>query len=302
MTRDFEKEYRQYADSSVPDLWGRIEASIDEKEKNTKKTSTVTYIRKYSPFIAAAACVLLTIGAVRFINRPKNTASEAAATAPMESAASAMESAAPEMESAAPATEEAAPAKDSADSFAAEAEMNEAAAETSGSYDMAAEAEYEGPAYESSEAPSESSLGAGASDDFAVNSEEAAEMVSEAEASEEPAESAISGGSEKDRNKQGLKYDDDISGLSSFSITAIICTVDKLPSSASKTGTQNFTVKVADALESDFDKGQILKVSAEPDVYKTVKDLSGAEGKKEFIILLADDGSNGYTVLAADEK
>ncbi len=95
MTRNFEEEYKRYADNNVPDLWDRIEKAIDEKEvkKSSDKKKITVFVSKYSGIAIAAACVLLSIGALRMIKSNTShadsaamapAAAEAAAEAPAE--------------------------------------------------------------------------------------------------------------------------------------------------------------------------------------------------------------------------
>lgn len=90
MTRNFEDEYKKYADSTVPDLWDRIESAIDDKEtvsKKSHKNSTVVFFRRYSGLAIACACVLITIGALKFIGSfSKSSSSEMGAYASMDTA------------------------------------------------------------------------------------------------------------------------------------------------------------------------------------------------------------------------
>ena len=87
MTRNFEEEYKRYADSSVPDLWDRIEKAIDEKEvkkednKHFNKNKVIVFVSRHAGLAIAAACVLLSIGALRLIGRVGVSKSEAAASA-----------------------------------------------------------------------------------------------------------------------------------------------------------------------------------------------------------------------------
>ena len=84
MTRNFEEEYKKFAETNVPDLWSRIEAAIDEKKEdvlpvntvdNIKKTGKVTvFAARYAWILAACACLLLTFGALRMIGRSKDQA------------------------------------------------------------------------------------------------------------------------------------------------------------------------------------------------------------------------------------
>ena len=38
MSKNFETEYKKYADNTVPDLWSRIEAGVDAYEESIRET------------------------------------------------------------------------------------------------------------------------------------------------------------------------------------------------------------------------------------------------------------------------
>ena len=75
MKKDFEKAYKELAETEVPDLWDRIEAGLSEKsapaetkaEKNkktapvNKKTKIAVLMRKYSALAAAIVCAIILI-------------------------------------------------------------------------------------------------------------------------------------------------------------------------------------------------------------------------------------------------
>ena len=75
MKKDFEKAYKELAETEVPDLWDRIEAGLSEKsapaetkaEKNkktapvNKKTKIAVFMRKYSALAAAIVCAIILI-------------------------------------------------------------------------------------------------------------------------------------------------------------------------------------------------------------------------------------------------
>ena len=75
MKKDFEKAYKELANTEVPDLWDRIEAGLSEKsapaetkaEKNkktapvNKKTKIAVFMRKYSALAAAIVCAVILI-------------------------------------------------------------------------------------------------------------------------------------------------------------------------------------------------------------------------------------------------
>ena len=75
MKKDFEKAYKELAETEVPDLWDRIESDLSEKsapaetkaEKNkktapvNKKTKIAVFMRKYSALAAAIVCAIILI-------------------------------------------------------------------------------------------------------------------------------------------------------------------------------------------------------------------------------------------------
>ena len=75
MKKDFEKAYKELANTEVPDLWDRIEAGLSEKsapaetkaEKNkktapvNKKTKIAVFMRKYSALAAAIVSAIILI-------------------------------------------------------------------------------------------------------------------------------------------------------------------------------------------------------------------------------------------------
>ena len=119
MSRDFEKEYKQFAQMEAPDLWDRIEAGLKEKdvpeqekavvvqETGNKKKSVLTIFRKYQAVAAAFLCLIIMIPAVllmRQVGVKSETADCASAEMPMQFAGEeSKESASPE--EAAPAEE-----------------------------------------------------------------------------------------------------------------------------------------------------------------------------------------------------
>ncbi len=89
MSRDFEKEYKQFAQMEAPDLWDRIEAGLKEKdvpeqektvvvqENGNKKKSVLAIFRKYQAVAAALLCLIIMIPAV-LLMRQVGVKSEAA--------------------------------------------------------------------------------------------------------------------------------------------------------------------------------------------------------------------------------
>lgn len=68
MNKDFEKAYKELAETEAPDLWDRIEAGISEKstpETGKKpipvKSSLLLFVKRYSAVAAAVVCALILI-------------------------------------------------------------------------------------------------------------------------------------------------------------------------------------------------------------------------------------------------
>ena len=97
--KNLEIEYKKQIADEVPDLWSRIESSIDaiesqnEKDNNVvefkapekttgRKIKKINSILKYSVIVASAACVLVVVLAVT------RSGSNMSATAPMSDSAS----------------------------------------------------------------------------------------------------------------------------------------------------------------------------------------------------------------------
>lgn len=79
MSKDFEKEYIELAQSEIPDLWDRIEAGLTEKttpsnkpfDETTGETKSRTHIflKRYAGLAAAILCVALILPAGVLIRR-----------------------------------------------------------------------------------------------------------------------------------------------------------------------------------------------------------------------------------------
>ncbi len=145
MSKNFETEYKKYADNTVPDLWSRIEAGVDAyeesireteagseekitgkivniedynknkvtdiQENKTNKTRKKINIKPYIGAIAACACMFLVVIAIKSIS----SSSQSAATAE-----SAVPAAAPMAEAATDSDADYAPAAEEAYAEAAE--------------------------------------------------------------------------------------------------------------------------------------------------------------------------------------
>lgn len=78
MKKDFEKAYKELAETEVPDLWDRIEAGLSEKSAPAeakaeeskepapikKKTKVAVFMRRYSALAAAIVCAVILIPTV----------------------------------------------------------------------------------------------------------------------------------------------------------------------------------------------------------------------------------------------
>lgn len=116
MSKNFETEYKKYADNTVPDLWSRIEAGVDAYEESireteagseekitgkivniedynknkvtdiqedkTNKTRKKINIKPYIGAIAACACMFLVVIAIKSISSSSQSAATAESAAP----------------------------------------------------------------------------------------------------------------------------------------------------------------------------------------------------------------------------
>ena len=81
MSKNLEQEYRAYTDQSTPDLWGRIEAALPEKqpvisEKQKRSDRRKLSVIRWSGLIAAGVCLALLIPALVHLNRTGRKASD----------------------------------------------------------------------------------------------------------------------------------------------------------------------------------------------------------------------------------
>lgn len=62
MSKNFEEEYKSFAQMDLPDLWDRIEAGISEKEP-VSTPGVLVFFRRYQTVAAALLCVMILIPA-----------------------------------------------------------------------------------------------------------------------------------------------------------------------------------------------------------------------------------------------
>ena len=272
MTKNFEEEYRKYADSTVPDLWGRIEAAIDENSKlneagsdkvinieSSKRNKINLFVSRYTGFIAACACLLIAIGVIRFINNAGKNAESATAPAAYEAASDA----------AAPAREE------YADEAVAEAEEH--------SYEAVAETE-----------ESEEAAVTGSASDESIAMAAQANGENYDAVSEEPlaeADYAKEAGETYDANvdKKSLAANESINsskirkaeqGITSESMMAV-CSIEDLSRLKQD---RVILIHVDDPLDSGLDKDAMISVKVDEKLLDKLSDL------------LLDSRSNEYTM------
>ncbi|MCR5357488.1 MAG: hypothetical protein K6E63_08810 [Lachnospiraceae bacterium] len=271
MTKNFEEEYRKYADSTVPDLWGRIEAAIDEADKNARnninnevinnsKDNVVSIqgrkIRRINPayvtLIAACACLLLAIGVVRFIGGAK-------ASAPMMSDSAT---------AAAPAAAEAEAAPEAAAEAAVEYEETNDAAD----YAMAEEA-----AAEEFEAEDESFVA-----EAPMEMEDGAETYDATLNFDSDLKTAGSEAAKSDAAETELK---------------VICTLEDIDE---KTNTA--TVLITDPLDSSLNKGEELRVTVPDELLDLVRGLLDKRSSDELEISIYEKDGETYLLTGVETK
>ncbi len=283
MTRNFEEEYRKYAENSVPDLWSRIEAAIDEADRaeSIKKSTNAVSSEKtvsipnkkivsinhpYMTLIAACACLLIAIGVVRFIGSAGKSYSAAPAS----------------YEAAAPA------ANDNAEA-ASEAGSDSAMAEAEESYDEAfaeeavteaAEAEYEDSAPMADEAQTDMAAPAAAAE---ARSPEAAEEF----AAEETETLGLTNGINGNMNYKGE------TSAAGVDVPLYDVTVRCIINDTETTKEGNIIkVTVTDPLDSSLHEDEELKLYADEDIYnELIEEISGKNAEKEHVLQLEyEDG------------
>ena len=291
MTRNFEEEYRKYADSTVPDLWGRIEAAIDEADRTTgnnidkvvsnkeSKTISITEHKKwrikpaYITLIAAAACLFLAIGVVNFIGGAKSE------TASMMSESAAAPAAA--MEEASDSYEE---TNDIADYAMAES------ADDAGTYEAEAEAYAdEAPAMDSAPEYEE----AAEADDFASMKQAERDEVS-LEGATNTLNSNLNFAAEiRTGGTEAAKSDGETGEYK------IICTIDDITKLIND---NTMTVSVNDPLDSGFEKGDEITVTVPDGMYKELSDVLPKRSSHEYELTIVPGSEDTYELSGIEIK
>lgn len=314
MSKNFETEYKKYADSTVPDLWSRIEAGVDAYEESIKsngagsdevKKGKIVNIEDYNrdnkginsesqevkdkpvrkrinikPYmgaLAACACLFLVIVVMKNVISSSNSAATAESSAP---------AAAPAMEA----------ASDSAGEYEAESEetYDEAVAEAAEEYtdnyaDDAAVYEEEAPAMAEEAAP-------------AMEYEEAAE------ASEPDLSVYAAGDSDKTvtNDTQAFTSNKEKKDSSNRDVVKEI-TVYAVPDMKTLNDDEgSLEIKITDPLDSDLKKDEIISVYLSKDKNgkyindgMDIKTIDGSESRMFKVTLtLSDDGK--YTLLSIE--
>ena len=326
MSKNFETEYKKYADNTVPDLWSRIEAGVDAYEESikdtktgkivniedySKKTETIlkpedevrpetgskrvsdrkrTKVKNYKPYfgaLAAAACMFLVVVVMKNVLSSSNSATNAESAA----APAAMDSAPAAMEEAAePMAEASAEAADTYEEEAEEAydEAAEYSADASADDDRSYEAAEESPAHEVSEA---------------APAEEAA--ITEGAATYEPdaSDSSVNGSNtfavqstKEDRNK--YKSEDVKLNLDPNEIK-LVCEPEDLTAIKEE---GMFKAKVTDPLESDVKKGDEITVKIHEDMYESLFDPLIDSRSTELTLVLRPEDDGTYTLVSTEIK
>ncbi|MCR5672620.1 MAG: hypothetical protein K6F87_02770 [Lachnospiraceae bacterium] len=290
MTRNFEDEYKKYAENNVPDLWGRIEAAIDEHEEkiagdNTvkvvpvKKNNIVTFVSRHAGLLAACACVLLTIGALRLIGGSNKAAmSESAATAP-------------EPAMAENASYDEAPAE------------YEAVSDAMADEPIAAAAAAEAPMAEEAEAPAYSAEPE-ASADSAVTLGEDKKKVSAYDAADAGKINSFKaeGTMEAPAEAEAVGFDMAESAEEAASTDSgemIKCRIEDKSHLAKD---HIIDITVTDALASGLDKDQKITLTMEDDVYENVRDIIGGDKDEEFTMIISPANDGKYALLSVEKK
>lgn len=63
--KNLETEYRKQVESEVPDLWDRINASLDEEEKKVPKKKSKIVMVRFGEIAAVAACLIISVVVIR---------------------------------------------------------------------------------------------------------------------------------------------------------------------------------------------------------------------------------------------
>ena len=291
MTRNFEEEYRKYADSTVPDLWGRIEAAIDESSRNAEKSVTdikdyhkkenkiVTFVSKHSAYIAACACVLLTIGALSFL-KGLGSAKSAAPSAASESTAAE------------------APADYAMDEMTNTAEA-EAAEESAYEYAEEPIAEAYPDQAPSAEAPADEFYSGDFKNPQTLNIDNnAAAAGAMSESSAAKAEEVLEEAEEAQAEAETEPYD-----LNGYEQT-MICTVDpdELRSvERASDGTHEISVQVKEPLGAAFDEGEKITLKADDDAFNSLKKLAESGKDDEYRMVIRVEMSGDLILISAEK-
>ena len=323
MNKNFEIEYKKYADSAVPDLWSRIEAGVDAYENSIKnrdagseetKTDKIVNIedynrkaesettgkadktgseatvkrggkRNYKPYFGALAAAACMFLVVVVM---KNVISSSNSMTSAESAAApaAMDSApAPVEEAAEPMAEAVGEASDTAGTYEADAEE---AYEEASEYSADASAD-ESPAYEAEEsAPMEE-----------APVTEGAAMYGPDVLGEEVDGSnsfGIQSAANKDRTKEQQKS---AATNSEADEIKLVCEPEDL---ADLKGEGTFKAKVTDPLDSHVKKGDEITVNVPEDGNASLFSALIDSKSTELTLILHEEEDGTYTLISTEIK
>lgn len=292
MTRNFEEEYKKFAETDVPDLWSRIEAAIDEKREDVlvkksvgdavRSKKVTVFTARYAWILAACACLLLTFGALRMIGRSKQTASDYVSEAA---------SASYEEDAESPAYDEAADAaSNAADAMVSEAAEEATTVETAG------------------EAAADEDVSKTAKNDTVAQAvtdaeEEAAEdeVVAMAPPAANPASDSLNtAGETAFYAGDAAEAEESMSGDDStlFNLT-IDCRIEDV-SGFDKTNT--IKVSVTDPLDTDLKAGSVIRVLVDQSHKDEVSGLCISGGNNIYTMTLTPGDDNAYEFVSAHLK
>ncbi|MCR4807660.1 MAG: hypothetical protein K5857_08275 [Lachnospiraceae bacterium] len=305
MNKNFENEYKKYADSAVPDLWSRIESGIDalEEDKSDKIVNIKDYndrsevkkvkihnLKPYFGALAACACVML----ILFVTKNVKNSSESAATA-MEAAPAAMAESA---EATVAMDEDASYAAEEAEEYKTDDAVMEEAAEYSAD-DMAAE----------EAAPAE-----------AAEEYEAAETADAAEEYEEAAPTTETNGASAGSYDSSLTADmtaetfkSDSQAISSMKEKTQSTrdagkeiTLYAVPDITSLKDDGSLEIKITDPVDSGLKKNEIIRVNILMDDKGryindglNIKEIDGSESRMYKVTLKMSEAGK-YTLTAIE--
>lgn len=333
MSKNFETEYKKYADNTVPDLWSRIEAGVDAYEESIKdtkagseetKTGKIVNIEDYSKKaeteIKSEAEVKRETGSNQVSDgkrskvrnyKPYIGALAAAAcmflvVVVMKNVLSSSNSTANAESAAAPAAMDSAPA---AMEEAAEP-MAEAAAEAADTYEEEAEEAYDEAAEYSADASADDDRSYAASEEspaYEVSDEAKAEeaAITEGAATYEPdaSDSSVNGSNtfavqstKEDRKK--FKSEDMKLNLDPNEIK-LVCEPEDLTAIKEE---GMFKAKVTDPLESDVKKGDEITVKIKEDMYESLSDSLVDSRSTELTLVLRQEDDGTYTLVSTEIK